>query len=186
MSLQNRLVSVQDIDEEETKTIKMTTPLRPKQPIPVLPCRLITPNKDVITWFQDGYITKKYKNGDSETWLPKEVSGVPCSFDMLTPNGNVHTTHYTTETDTVELEGEMVNFHMIDNGEDCDIMCWENECHCFDETNASYESYLEKSRCETLGFHVGCGDCPICGPELEYDDEEGCTNRRCYCEEDEY
>ena len=183
MSVQNRLVSVLDIDEEEATTTKMTTPLRPKQPIPSLPCRLVTPSKDVITWFPDGYITKKHITGQSETWVPKEISGSPCTFDMLTPSGFLHSTHYTTETDTVELEGDMVNFHMIDNGGDFDIMCWENECHCFDEANG-WDT--EKSRCETLGFHVGCGDCPVCGPEVEDEGSNWTPRGGCYCADDEY
>jgi hypothetical protein len=186
MSIQNRLVSVLEIDEEDQTTTKMTTPLRPKQPIPTLPCRLITPTKDVITWFPDGYISKKYKSGKSETWVPKEISMFETTIDMLTPTGHLHSIHYATETDPTELEGDMVNFHMIDNGEDSDIMCWEDECKCFEEGMISFEDCHENSRCETLGFHVGDGDCPVCGPEVE--DEGGNWTPRggCYCADEEY
>lgn len=184
MSIQNRLMSVLEIDEEDKKTNKMTTPLRPKQPIPTLPCRLITPSEDVITWFPDGYITKKYKNGDSETWVPVLMMGIPSTFDMLTPNGHMHATHYMIEVDPTELEGDMVNFHMIDNGEDSDIMCWENECKCFEEGVINFGDY-EHSRCETLGFHVGDGDCPVCGPEVEDEGSNWTPRVGCYCADDE-
>ena len=147
----------------------MTTPLRPKQPIPTLPCRLITPNKDVITWFQDGYITKKDKHGNTESWVPfMFCSAAPISFDTLSPTGKSHKIYYSTILDTVELEGEIINFHMIDNGGDSDIICWEDECHCFDELN---QMSLESSRCGRVGFHMGCPYCPVCGPEIEDEDD---------------
>lgn len=166
-------MSVAESDEQEETTNKMTTPSRPKQPIPVLPCRLITPNNEVITWFNDKYVTKKNKiTGDSETWVPVEMcSAAKLTLDMLTPAGHLHKTHYTTETSTEELEGEIVNYHMVEVG-DSEVLCWEDDCHCFeDQLQAMYDSYdNESSRCETLGFHVESGDCPVCGPALT--DEE--------------
>jgi len=167
MSIQNRLMSVLEIDEEAKKTTKMTTPLRPKQPIPTLPCRVITPNEDVITWFQDGYIEKKNKNGDSETWVPIEIcSVVASSFSSLSPSGHVHVTNYTTETSETETEGEVVNYHMMEV-EDREYLCWVNDCKCFTETTKTLYDDYETSRCDTLGFHVGAGDCPICGYILD-------------------
>jgi hypothetical protein len=141
----------------------MTEP-RPKAPIPVLPCRIITPAKVTITWHCDGYINKKYINGDTETWVPIGMVTHTGIFETISPSGGLHKVNYSLETNEKDEEGEIISNHLVDTDDDGTLLCWYNDCSCFNE----YPE--ENSRCETLGFHVGCGECEICAKYYNFDD----------------
>ena len=169
-------------------TINMMKP-RPLNPTTNIPFRVQTNDGTHTTWFPDGYITKKYKNGNTEVWAPGMYVSKPYMHQTVLPNGALHTLYYTDQEDTSPAEGDVIEWHYIDNSEDSIDICWYNECRCFDDVRA-FTSQCEveehhigdcgdceninpemTSRCETLGFHVGCGECPVCGPEVDGEDD---------------
>ncbi len=177
------------------------------------PFRMETSPGTHITWIPDGFIKKVYSNGNVEEWVPPMCVSQEFMHQTVLPTGALHTTYYTTKDDNVIVEGEWINYHLVDTADDGTDICWDNECSCLNDAHiysskcelegshvGDYENCEEcadqlsafnnmeetKSRCETLGFHVGAGDCPVCGPEVEDEGSGWRHSHACYCGDDEH
>ncbi len=164
------------------------------------PVRIELAHGEHITWHTDGWIRKVFPNGNIEEWVSVMMVEAPFMHQTVTPSGTLHTTYYTTDEATDATVGTFINYHMVDVN-DVDVMHWDNECDCFEESDKyeealvaaerdpAYEEYYElnrahiyPSRCAAIGYHVGDGDCAVCAPELS--DNENCEGRYVAEEED--
>lgn len=149
-----------------------------------LPVRVELAPGEHITWYADGWIRKVFPNGNVEEWAPLMAVSYPYMHQTVMPSGTLHTSYHTTDDEPTVTVGKFIQYHMVEVN-DVEMMHWDNECNCFaeeehddDEEDAEEESdddedddannaRIYASRCEVIGKHVGDGDCPVCGPEIE-------------------
>lgn len=130
-----------------------------------LPVRIELAPGEHITWYADGWIRKVFPNGNVEEWAPLMMVSYPYMHQTVMPSGTLHTTYHTTADQSEVTVGKFIGYHMVEVN-DTEMLHWDNDCNCFEE-NGMNDAHIYESRCEIIGRHVGDGDCPVCGPEIE-------------------
>lgn len=147
-----------------------------------LPIRVELAPGEHITWYADGWIRKVFPNGNVEEWAPLMSVSYPYMHQTVMPSGTLHTSYHTTDDEPTVTVGKFIQYHMVEVN-DVEMMHWDNECNCFaeeeydddaeegsesdeDDEDDANNARIYQSRCEAVGFHVGDGDCPVCGPEI--------------------